>query len=221
MADPAVPSRDPANDGSLLGMARQILDKFLQGVDDMLPAKIGSYDRTSNRAIVTPSVKVLATDGSQTSRAALASIPVMRFGGGGVVLSFNVKAGDSGWIKANDRDTSLVMQGGDEAAPNTLRKHSFQDGAFIPDVLGEVTIDPEDAENATLQTTDGAVRVAIWPDRLKLTAGALSVTVGPTSIDFEGPVNIPDGATIGGVPFGTHKHTGVSTGAGTSGGPTA
>jgi hypothetical protein len=88
-----------------------------------------------------------------------------------------------------------------------------------------------------LQTLDGAVRVAVWPDRLKLSAGALSVTIGPTAIDVVGVVNFHDpvnllqtldvaghavlagGAEIGGVEFGTHEHPYGTLPGGTSAGP--
>lgn len=215
----ANPSRDPANDGTLLGMTRQLLDKFLQGVDDMLPARVISYDRAANRATVLPLVKLLTTDGRQVGRAQIASVPVMQFGGGNVVLSFNLAAGDLGWVKANDRDISLILQAYTENAPNTLRKHSFQDAVFIPDVMRGVTIAAEDAAHAVLQTLDGTVRVALWPDRVKLTAGANSLTIGPSSNDFVGHVNMPDGATINSITFGTHTHGGVQTGGGSTGGP--
>lgn len=217
----STPSRDPANDDSLLGMARQILDKFLSQIDDMLPARVVSYDRQTNRATVLPMVKLLTTDNRQIGRAQVASVPVMMFGGDGVALSFNLKAGDLGWIKANDRDISILTQSYRDSAPNTLRKHSFQDAVFIPDVMHGLTVAAEDEGNAVLQTLDGAVRVAIWPDRLKLSAGALSITLGPTQIEVVGHVNIPDGAMIGGIEFGTHKHTGVQSGGSTSGGPTS
>lgn len=215
----ATPSRDPANDGTMIGMVRQILDKFLQGVDDMLPARVVSYDRATNRACVVPMVKLLTTDGQAVGRAQIASVPVIQWGGGGAVLSFNMKPGDLGWIKANDRDISLIMQAYRDSTPNTLRKHSFQDAVFIPDVMSGLTIAGEDEENAVLQTLDGSVKIAIWPDRVKIAAGALSLTVGPASHTFIGPVSMPDGATIGGIPFGTHKHSGVTVGVGTSGGP--
>ena len=179
MSDPhALPSRDPADDGTLIGMVRQVLDKFLQGVDDMLPARVVSYDRATNRATVVPMVKVLTTDGRQVTRAQIASVPVMLFGGGGVALSFDLPAGSLGWIKANDRDISIITQAYKDNAPNTLRKHSFADAVFIPDVMHGLTVPGEDATHATLQTLDGSVRVAIWPDRVKIAAGALSVSVG-------------------------------------------
>lgn len=178
MTDPrAIPSRDPANDDSLIGMARQILGKFLAGVDDMLPARVVSYDRASNRATVVPMVKLLTTDGRQVGRAQLASIPVFRYGGGGVVLSFPIQPGDLGWIKASDRDISLVLQGGNDSAPNTLRKHKFEDGMFIPDVFSGVTITAEDDGHAVLQTLDGGTRLSIWDEYIKITApGGLFVS---------------------------------------------
>ena len=236
MADPhANPSRDPANDDSLLGMARQVLDKFLNGVDDMLPARVVSYDRASNRAVVVPMVKLITTDGRQVGRAQVASVPVMIFGGDGVALSFNLKAGDLGWIKANDRDISLITQGYRDSAPNTLRKHSFQDAVFIPDVMRGLTIAGEDEAHAVLQTLDGSVRVAIWPDRVKITAGALYGEFGPANITLsngasglvvtpsgataQGHFSFPDGASIGGIEFGTHRHKDVSSGSSNSGGP--
>lgn len=240
MADArANPSRDPADDGSLLGMARVVLDKFLQGVDDMLPARVVSYDRATNRAIVVPLIKVLTTDNRQISRAQIASVPVLQLGAGGVVMSLNLVPGDLGWVKANDRDISIFLQSYTENGPNTLRKHSFQDALFIPDVMHGITTVGEDASNAVLQTLDGNCRVAIWPDRVKLSAGSLNITIGPSTIDVTGVVNFHDpvnmdetltvtghstltgGAEIGGIEFGTHKHTDVEPGGGISGGPTS
>lgn len=216
-----VPSRDPADDGTMLGVLKGVLGKFLNSVDDMLPAQVISFDRATNRATVRPMIKMLTTDNQQLSRAQIASVPVLQIGGGGSLLAFNLVPGDLGWIKANDRDISLFLQTFRDNPPNTLRKHTFQDAVFIPHVMTGYSIAGEDAGNAVLQSNNGAVRVSIWPDRLKLSAGSLSVTIGPTSIDFFGPVNMPNGATIGGIPFATHKHTGVQTGGGVSGGPTS
>jgi len=166
----ANPSRDPANDGTLLGMVRELLDKFLNSVDDMLPARVLSYDRTTNRATIMPMVKMLTTDGRQVGRAQVASVPVVQLGGGNVALAFKLQAGDLGWIKANDRDISLILQAYKDNAPNTLRKHSFQDAVFIPDVMRGMVIASEDADNAVLQALDGSVRVALWPQFVKITA---------------------------------------------------
>lgn len=168
MTTNAPPSRDPANDDSILGMLRNVLDKFLLGVDDMLPAQVVAFDRDANRVQVQPLVMLLTTNGDKVQRAQVASVPVVQLGAGGFVLNFNLKPGDFGYIKANDRDISLVMQGGTMSSPNTLRKHSFEDGVFIPVVDRQFVIDPEDADNPVFQSNDGVVNFALWSEFAKI-----------------------------------------------------
>jgi len=213
MSDHANPSRDPANDDSLLGMANEILKKFLQGVDDMLPARVVSYDRLTNRAQVIPLVRVLTTANQLVDRPQVASIPVLQIGGGGFFLSFPLKPGNLGWIKANDRDISLVLQSYKTNAPNSRRMHSFSDALFIPDVMTGYTLADEDG--AVLQNLDGSVCVVLGEAALQLKAPGCSVTMGGGIIDMTGDV------IINGIHFDTHRHTGVTIGVGTSGGPVA
>lgn len=165
------PSKNPADRGSLAGVVSSILDKRLQNTDNCLPAKVISYDRDKNVATVQPLIAVLTTMGGTVSRALVASVPVLALGGGGYVLNFPLKKGDLGWIEASDRDISLFMQSMKEARPNTLRKHSFEDAKFVPDIFRQYSIQGEDAGNMVIQTLDGSVRLAIWPDRVKTTAG--------------------------------------------------
>ena len=171
MTEEAFSAANPADVGGLSGAMQTILGKFLQNVDDCLPATVVSYDRLANVATVRPLVAVLTTEGASVPRAAVASVPVFSFGCGRFVVNFPLKGGDLGWIKANDRDISLFAQSLKEAKPNTLRKHSFQDGVFFPDAVRTFTIDGEDFdENMVIQTQDGKIRVSIWPDRVKTTA---------------------------------------------------
>lgn len=229
----AVPSRDPANEDSLAGAMRAVLQKYLQNVDDMLPARVIQYDRATNRVQVQPLVAVVTTAGQKVSRAQIASLPVLQLGGGGFVLSFPLKPGDLGWIKANDRDLSLFLSAYREAPPNTARLHSFSDALFVPDVMHGYAIAGEDADNVTLQKLDGSARVTVWSDRVKLTVGASTVTLqnGHLTLDaatvtinapvcnIAGAVAITGSLSVDGLDFETHKHTGVATGGGTSGGP--
>jgi len=225
----AKPSRDPADDGSLTGMLGQVMKKFLQSTDDMLPAKVISFDRTSNRAQVQPMVRVLATNGETMTRAQIASVPVFQIGGGGFILNFNLKAGDLGWIKASDRDISLYLQGAgaSEQKPNTLRMHSFEDGLFFPDVLSGFTINGEDGENAVLQTLDGSQRVAIWADKIKITSTTLVEIDAPETemtgnLTVQGNIESTSGdVKAQAITLKTHKHTGVTTGLANTGTPTA
>ncbi len=199
------PSIDPANEGDLLGAFRHILGKELQQLDGMLPAKVIAYDRTLNRATVQPLIMLLTTSNTTVQRANIASIPVYQIGGGGFILNFNLKAGDLGWIKASDRDTSLFLQSYSASAPNTIRKHSFSDAVFYPDVMKGYTIAGEDAENAVLQNLDGSVKISLSQTGVKITA---------TSIDLVSSTLTHNGVNIG----STHVHSDPQ--GGTTGVPT-
>lgn len=193
-ADNAPPSVDPANDDSLLGMANTILRKHLQRVDDCLPARVVKFTRSTDGgpdvATLAPMVAMLTTSGAQVARAQVSDVPVFRFGGGGMVLSFNLKPGDFGWLKACDRDISMFLQSFNGGPPNTLRMHTFEDSMFFPDAMREVEIDPEDAENAVLQTLDGKYRVAIWPDRVKVTGDDTTAEFKTGQITLIAPVAV-------------------------------
>ena len=154
------PSRNPTNDDSLQGVLEVVLDKHLQGVDDMLPAQVVAYDRDDNMATVQPLITIVTTDGVVIRRAQLADVPVLRMGGNGVVMSFHLAQGDLGWIKSNDRDISLYKQNKAETIPNTNRKHSFSDAIFIPDVFKGVTINSGHKTHAVIQSGDGTSGVA-------------------------------------------------------------
>src|SRR6185312_14281783 len=161
---------DPANLGSLVGLFKHILGKAIQNMDGMLPVRVITATRT--RVSVQPLIAVLASDNKTTiPRAVIDNVPVLLFGAGNAGISFNIKAGDFGWIMANDRDISTFLNSYQESAPNTLRKKSFSDSLFIPDIMRNFTINPEDEEAgaAVFQTTNGAVRVALWMDRVKIT----------------------------------------------------
>lgn len=189
------PSLNPADNDSLTGTFRHVLNKILQSVNVCLPASVVAYDREQNVAQVQPQVMLLATDGSQFSRAQIASVPVFQIGGGGFILNFNLKPGDLGWIIANDRDISLFMQGYSEAKPNTFRTHDFSDSVFFPNPMTGYSINSEDEENAVLQTMDGTTRISIFPNKVKITSpqpveidGDLLVT-GNIIVDGDSTIN--------------------------------
>ncbi len=200
-------SIDPASRGDLAGTVRLILTKFLQGMDDMIPAKVIAYDRTTNQARVQPMIAMLTTGNQIVQRAQIAEVPVLQIGGGGFVLSFPIVEGDLGWIKANDRDISLFKQSFENVTPNTDRLHSFEDALFIPDTMfRSVTINSEDAENVVLQSIDGTQRIALWPGKIKITA---------TAIELVSDTLTHNGKNIG----DTHEHSGVQPGGGDTGPP--
>lgn len=228
------PNQDSADDGSMAGVLKAWLRSYIrENLDDMLPARVVSYDDQTNRAVVQPLIMMGTTDGQKVSRPPISSVPVFRFGGGGFFIRFPIKAGDFGWLKANDRDVSLMFQrGGLEDWPNTERLHSFSDAMFFPDTLKDWAVDGENADALVIQSMDGSVCMALhdgqltfkapaakfeipdteWIGNIKLT-GNLSTAGG--NVDMSGGALTHNGKNIG---F-DHSHDGVQPGSGNSGGP--
>lgn len=125
-----------SNKGDFTAAIRKyIRDYIRENLDDMLPAKVISYDSNTNRATVQPLISIQDQAGNKIQRAPISNIPVQRPGGNGFFISFPLKAGDFGWLKATDRDYSLMMQSEKTESPNTERFHSFGDSMFFPDTL--------------------------------------------------------------------------------------
>lgn len=173
--NPAPPSRNPTDDGTIHGMLNVVLRKFLQHVDDMLPARVVSYDRASNMAAVQPLINVVTTLNETVQRAQIASVPVLQIGAGGCMSNFDVNPDDLGFIKANDRDVSLFKQVWGLISPPSRRFHSFEDCIFVPAMLTDFTIQEEDAGNYVIGRKDSTVRVAVWPDKVKVTAPQMAI----------------------------------------------
>jgi len=216
---------DPASTDDLGGVLAATFKKMAQKIDGSLPAVVVSYDRARNRATVRPLIAVLSTLGDVTQRAQIASVPVLALGGAGFVINFPLKPGDTGWIKANDRDISLYMQSSREAQPNTNRIHSFDDGHFIPDVMAKATHAYEDENKMVIQSYDGATKITMSPDEVQIKSANVKVVAANIEmvgdIEHQGAFNNTGGVTIDGIPFGTHKHIGVQPGTGQTGVPTA
>lgn len=184
------PSIDPALENTLAGAVSFAFDKMMQSTNGMLPAVVIAFDRPANRVQVQPQIAIVTTDGQQVSRAQIASLPVLVLGGGGFMLNFNIKPGDLGWILANDRDISGFLQTYAQSSPNTVRKNSFADALFIPDIMRNFTIADEDSANAVLQSTDGTVKVSL---------GAGKITLEAVEIELRGNVIINDELTVNGL----------------------
>lgn len=205
------PNTDAADEGSLAGgLGAALKAYFLGEFEGMLPATVVSYDDSSNRAVIKPLVMVGTTSGTKVSRAQVAGIPVYRFGGGGFFMRFPIKAGDFGWIKANDRDISLVFQrGGLEDWPNTSRMHKFSDAMFFPDTFKQWVISGENADKAVWQTMDGNTCISLGEGEIRHKVGDVSIAVSAAGIAMVSP---PGTLTHNGINIGdTHKHVGSPT----------
>jgi hypothetical protein len=183
MTDQLSPPSYNTSDFSTLSAAMNfVLRKYLQDTDDMLPAQVIAYNRTTNRAQVQIMVPMVTTNNQVVQRAPIASVPVLQLGGGGFVVSFPINPGDLGWIKANDRDISIFNATlNNSSGPPTQRLHKFSDAMFIPDtMMNNVTIASEDANNLVIQNTAGTVKLSWWSTFLKI-VGRLGIGGSPNA----------------------------------------
>jgi hypothetical protein len=210
------PNTDQSSDGSLPGKLKAALGAWLRGeVDDMIPSTVVSYNDATNRAVIKPIVMLGTTSGAKISRATVSDVPVFRFGGGGFFMRFPIKQGDFGWLKASDRDMSLIKQnGGREEWPHTLRQHSFSDGMFFPDAFRDWIIDGANADAMVIQSLDGGVAISLHDGKIRMEAPV---------IEMVGEVSITGGAlTHNGVNVGSdhvHPINSGSSAPGPTGGP--
>lgn len=118
-----------------------LMEKLSASIDCVIPGIVQSYDKATNRATVKPAITGVASQGQKISKEALTNIPVLQLSGGGVRMSFPIKAGDTGWLVACDRNISIFKQNLTESAPNDYRKHKFEDSFFIPDAINADGVD--------------------------------------------------------------------------------
>ncbi|WP_311750262.1 Gp138 family membrane-puncturing spike protein [Proteus columbae] len=226
------PNNDIASVGSLVGAFSSAFRHLMMNTDDMLPATVINYDEKTNRAMIKPLVMMLTTDDEKISRAPVANIPVFRFGGGGFFIRAPIKPGDFGWLKACDRDISLIFQrDGLEDQPNTTRLHSFSDAMFFPDTIKGWAIDGKNIDALVIQSMDGSVCFSLHNDKVVLETPKYEINAPETIFtgnvtvngnyavnghsDSQGGLMRHNGKDIG----STHTHSGVQAGKDNTGSP--
>lgn len=237
MTQARIPSKNPADTGTLPGTLDFVIKKKLMKVDGQLPCVVLNYNRSSNRATVRPLISMLTTQGQPVARAQIASVPVLALGGGGFTMTFPLKSGDLGWIEASDRDISLFMQSMQQTNPNSFRIHQFDDGRFIPDSFAQYTFDDSLADSFVIQSWDGTQYIAVRPGGIDITGTAINVvasgllklqgatvqivnTAGtPGATGFTGTPPVMADAIINGILQSTHEHGSITRGSAKSDGP--
>lgn len=129
---------------------------LMRGLQVCFPCCVYSYDRVSHTAMVMPLVKRACFNGEwEYIRRSPFKTTVRSIQAGGYAIDLPLYVGDTGWVFASDRDTTLLKEEGrltasvlekDRAVlsvensyqqnPNTTAKHSFTHGFFLPDNWG-------------------------------------------------------------------------------------
>lgn len=206
------PNVNPAASDSLTGFARELLTSWLRNeVSNCLPATVVKYNRTKNTATLAPSIKMVTTDGNLINRAPLVEVPVFNYGGGGFVINFPLQEGDTGWVKANDRDISLFLLNKKAAKPNTGRLWSFSDSVFYPDIIKGATI--SNTDSLVIQNLNGTIKIELSPTEILLKNASKQVKVTSAKTFITGDLEVSGNVKAadfeaGAYTFLTHTNSG-------------
>lgn len=210
-----------------------------------LPGIVQSFDPVAVTVVVQPAIKgrIMQKDGTWQSvnMPLLVDVPVSFPRGGGATLTFPVNTGDECLVVFADRCIDAWWQSGGIQEPMEPRMHDLSDGfAFIGPMSQAKKIGGISTSAVQLRSDDGAAYIELDPNSHAVnvnTSGNVTTTAAETTVNgpviFNGPVTFnnsvtqPDGkgvftmqdAIIGGVLQSTHKHGGVQTGGGDTGGP--
>lgn len=170
-------------------------------------------------------VKIFIND--EDEDCVLYNVPIQRPETQRAYIFLGIKKGDRGTLKFFDRSTEGYRQG-DYDYNSDERQHDINDSCFelgfIPD--SESFVYPTDKE-IEIGLKDGTVKMSFVENHLSIktkNAGIdiykNDILIGGNDITIHGNVKVIGEITANGIPLSTHKHTGVTTGSGTSGTPT-
>lgn len=205
----AIPSYNPSDSQSFSGTLDFIINKVLTKIEKVAPAKILTYDRSTNRASVQILNLSITSTGEKIERRPIDNIPVLILSGGGFAINFPIKENDIGWLVSADSDISIFKSILKTFAPATYQKHRYKDSFFIPDKVNGFTISETDTNALLLTSHDGLNKIALSQNGIAIT--------GNTSIS--GNLTVTGEVTGKGIALSTHTHNGVTTGEANTGLP--
>lgn len=107
----------------------------LDGVNTAFPAKVESYDYTSQKASIKPLLKKRYIDNTVIEMPKIVGVPVHFQRSGGASFTFPIKKGDTGLAICAQRSLDKWLSEGSEAAPKNRRKFDISDAVFFPGII--------------------------------------------------------------------------------------
>lgn len=205
------------------------------------PAIVQAVNLAAQTLSVQPAIQGTLSNPDGTTQTVnlplLVDVPIVWPRAGGFALTFPIAVGDEVLVVFGARCIDSWWQSGGVGAPAEARMHDLSDGFAIlaptsqPKKFANVS-----STNVQLRDTAGTTYVEITPGGNARVVGASAIDIeAPTinlngssavnvtapTIALNGQVTQASGSfSIGGIVFGTHKHTGVQSGPSNTGGPT-
>jgi hypothetical protein len=213
---------------------RIAFDGMLSGVWTNFPGIIQSVNFSKMTCEVVPAIQGVIEDenGVKTfvSLPVLVDVPIKFPSSKGFIITFPLEAGDEVEVTIASRCIDAWWQSGGIQKPMEARMHDLSDGFAYPGLRSLPNVAPAiSSTDIQIRNNSGTAYVSITP------AGKVNV-ISASEVDITAPLVKVTGTlqvvgsitataiqaaevTVGAIPLSAHKHTGVSTGAGMSGGP--
>lgn len=205
----SIPSYNPSDTKSMAGAMRIFADYLLNLIETSQPCIVQSVDYSTNTVIVKPAINVSTTVGEYVQRDVI-KLTAWRFASGGFLIHYPIKQGDTGWMIASDKDTSLFKQEKAIADPNTNLKHQYSQGFYIPDKINGFSVSSDDEGRLVLQNESGSEKISIGSNDTKITSTNLLITATNMTVTgnstFNGNVLIS--GTMHSANYDVHTHIG-------------
>lgn len=145
---------------TLAAVIRRALDLKLASVRVALPARIKTFNATTQLASVQPLLRESheGEDGKEEveSLPVISDVPIQFPGAGGFVITFPVAVGDPCWLVFSDRSLDKWIETGNEVDPIDLRRHHLSDAVALLGVRSKAGALAEfDASNARFGKVGG------------------------------------------------------------------
>lgn len=218
---------------------RVAFNENMKSVYTSIPGHVLAFDASTQRAQIQIGIQRVDINGITWVPAPIVDVPV-QFPGDGFTVEYQIDTGCEGIVLFSQRCIDAWKQTGGTADNPEGRFHDSQDAMFIPGIRSlpnvikgfsnnGIKLRNEDGTQYAWLKNDGSLAVGNTNASVNIAAnGLVNILNASGSIQLlaNGTVNIngmmiaPNGVTtIQGIEFGTHRHTGVEPGGGTSGGP--
>lgn len=213
--------RERLRHGHLASLRAQLAG-WQAGLWTALPAFVESFDAAKVTVTAQPTIQAQVRDqAGNWSNVALplcGDCPVVFPGGGGYGLTFPLAQGDEGLLVFASRCVDAWWAYGEIQPQQVFRMHDLSDGFFFPGVFSQPRV-PAAVPSAGVQlrSNDGEAYIEIAGHAANLRFPGDVNLVG--NLNVTGTITSSEDVTVGAVSLKAHKHGGVTTGSGETGGP--
>lgn len=194
--------------GSASGFTMSAIKKALHELQTCIPAIVKEV-KGRNQVIATPAVQRVSSSGEIVAWANIV-LPVLVPCGGGMITSWPIKAGDTGWIVAGDLDPSLFLKDSKKPArQNIYNRHSYQFGFFIPCQMAGFNVSTDDTDALIFSTQDQKTKISLKDGAITIeSSDALNIKAKTVNVEGSEKVLIKgsNSVSINGIDWETHTH---------------